>query len=681
VPITFTDAAGNVLTLSPAPTIWLNTRIFQAAHPFIANDNQHLPLVFELLSGNANRPIPETMVLTNVVTRAWNEIFFPISHTWPTNPDGTLNQNYVFAPITDSGTTYQPTDYNFGQEFINKSTADGYDPVSLTWSSVAGVQQWILAVDADGRPLNATWTEDGTKNYSNFVSSSPAYVQSWVIDNTGFGDFSLEFEWFDLNANIYGPPFNPLSPYRGDMLVVYDATDPNALVPVLDITGKTIYQIADSSKLIQLMAFTGSGANVVNLVSGLSVGSDPDGGFVSSLIANTPKIALIFYSDASGTASGFKLKAGVKHPQSWTNFDVDPTNGRFWIHKQASLGTANGAADTETKVLTYSYQLGKVTIDYENGQVIFGSIPPLPITADFAYYESNTMTASTFISSFDDFVAYQQAPVYVGRPYSAIIQTSDKTADFNDPAYGYGRIITGSQWDADRAILTLSGITLAAGQRLFSDYYYHTFTRLTSDGHGDMVFNNSILVADVTDAYPDYTWGDMKIVNEGSATLEQGVVNFGFRGYDTNNDGAPEFPPNPPLNAVVDAVLDINRPWDIQKGTSQETYTRMGMYINENFIWQRFCPRPAAGQEDNYGAPNPNPDSTIYNFNTLTARGIVGSYNVPTIGTLEARQTVYGRCVWVLGGSGGTDYPSAVSSGEKLCSMEIAGSYFDQLIF
>jgi hypothetical protein len=678
VTVQFTDAGSQTVTATA--TIRLNTRIYKSAHKPIDTSDQYQPLLRETPAGGGTDVIiPQTMILNNSVVRTWHEIWYPVSHGTPVTVNGDVDTSYVLAPITVSGTTYTPSDPDFNNQYVAKALAGGYDPIGLTWDATANI--WKITLDDDGRPITSQWTRDGSKDYGALLSSSTTNLTYWVIDNSGFGDFYLEFEHFDLDANIFGPPFNPLAPHKGDVLVVYDATDPAALQQFVDATGKLQWRIADSTRLREIMAFTGSGVNVIDVATGHAVGAGPNGDFKTQTIVSIPKVVLMFYSDPSESASGFKLKAGRQHQKIWTNWDLDPNAGEAWVHKYVTLGSASGAADTTTKSLTYYYQQDQVTIDHENQTVTFGTAPTGTVTIDFSYYETSTPSVSTFLASYDDLVDYQDAPVYAGQAGHESISSTDKTHDFNDPAFNYGRIVQGATWDKDRGVVTLSGITLAANQRLFADHYHHTYTRLTSDGHGDMVFHDAVLVADLTNAFPDYTWGDVKISNEGTATLEQGIVKFGFRGYDTNNDGLPNFPAAPAAGQNIDRVLDPNRPWDIQKGTEDETFDRLGMFITSTFIWPRFCPRPPNGQESNWGEPNPNPDPNLYKYENMTARGIIGTWQTPIIGNLDPRTWKYGRMAWVLCGAGGTSYPTQVTAGPKRCSLEVSGKYFDQLIF
>jgi hypothetical protein len=128
--------------------------------------------------------------------------------------------------------------------------------------------------------------------------------------------------------------------------------------------------------------------------------------------------------------------------------------------------------------------------------------------------------------------------------------------------------------DKDTGMLTFTNSTsnpIPRG-RIFANYMYHSYYRLTSDGYGDLYFYGSgILVpAAATDSYSDWTYVDLKIVNEGTNTLQDGTLQFLSRGYITKG-------------TVVDTVLDNNRPWDVQKGSVAETVQRTGAVCNTDY--------------------------------------------------------------------------------------------------
>ncbi len=120
-------------------------------------------------------------------------------------------------------------------------------------------------------------------------------------------------------------------------------------------------------------------------------------------------------------------------------------------------------------------------------------------------------------------------------------------------------------------------------------------------------------------------------------------------------------------DGVVDQVLDINRPWDIQKGTKSETYEKMAMSIRPTYDFVAKLTKSTGGSSDGTAS-------------NATAVAIFGTWQNRAYGTLAARGKAFGRVVWVLGGSSGTGYPSEVSSGEKRCSVEVSGKYYSSLL-
>lgn len=628
VSVRFTDAANNSVTASAA--IRLNTRIYQTAYsPIRENTATYAAQLSEISSGGLETVIPASLTLSDNPTRIWSEIFYPESHSYPTLPEGGIDEEAAIEMGGESNSSYD----------------------------AALLDDDELALDSEQRPLTTDWTDNGSKNYGNMVSATAATLKYWVIDATGYGSFALEFEHFDLDSNTYGPPFNNISPHRGDVLVVYDASEVGALSESVDEFGQPQLTLADSTKLEELMAFTGSGTNVTNLVSGQRVGSNPDGGFTTDPVVGASKLVLIFYSDASQTGSGFKLKASAGVDRIWKNYDVDRATGEVWVHKHVTLGTAAGAADTTTKRMIYDYLENPVEILYDEGIVRFpvapsglGGDPPF-VDADYSYHNWTVAPSNLWIAAQDDFVDYADAPAYLNDPDVSEVITEDDKSEKLYEIDGYGRLTTGFTWDKDRGVLELDATHVpVSGQRPFADYSHHTYKRLSNDGHGDLLWHDSIVVADVTPLYPDYTFADVKIVNEGDAMLEDAKFKFVPRGYDTNNDG------NVVLEgtSVVDQVLDINRPWDIQRGTKLETYDKMAMEVQDNFLWDR----------------------TMVKADAMT---ILGVWKDHVFGDIAARGKAYGRAVWVLGGGTGSAYP-ATTAGVKRCSMEATGKYYATLV-
>jgi hypothetical protein len=111
-------------------------------------------------------------------------------------------------------------------------------------------------------------------------------------------------------------------------------------------------------------------------------------------------------------------------------------------------------------------------------------------------------------------------------------------------------------------------------------------------------------------------------------------------------------------------VLYLDRPWDVQKGTADETYNRMAMAIKDDFIWDRTCPKQLDGSVD----PT----------NSIGALNIIGQWQNQAFGNLASRGVLYGRAAWSLD-RGGFSYPTT-TAGEKRVSIEVSGQFFNTQI-
>lgn len=645
VMVQITDAAGNQVL--PQDSIRLNTRIYKTHHkPMEVEDSSgYRHLLYEITPGGNEVPIPRTLPISGTTTRAWGDTFYPASHAYPMDSFGNIIEASAIAMAGKSNSTN--------------------DAVALSSDKTA------VYYDDKGRPTTVGWTMDGTKNYSSMLSSRVDNMVYWVIDNSQHGDYRLEFEWLDLNANIYGPPFNPQAPYKGDVLVIYDGTATGALTSTDDpATGGKKYTINNSQLLTEIAAYTGTGSNVINLTNGQRVGANSQGGFTTDYIRGVPIIVIVLYSDAAGNASGYKLKSSPPYQQTWSNYDVDETNGELWVHKHSSLGTAPGSADMTVKRLVFNYYDRNVQKDLETGTISFDTAfqPTDVVTADFTYWNVSTSAVPQFVASEDDLVLYEDANVYVLPSGQANLTDAVRGVVYENQPVGskWGRVTTHITWDKDSGVLKWDDVSyLPPGCRIVAEYTHHSYKRLTRDGYGDLNFADKIIVADDTPAYPDFTYADIKIVNEGDAMLEKGKITFVPRGVDTDgHDGVVLVPGTLPkyktTGDIVDQVLDLDRPWDVQKGTSDETCDRMACALSASYIWERGCPKS--------GGSDPNNKS---------ATGILGTWksgNFPD--NLAARSHFFGRVVWVLGGSGGASYPTNVTAGSKRTSVEIEGKYY-----
>ena len=644
--VQFRDAAGNV-TAPVATAIRLNTRIYQTAHrPLVEPSAEYGHQLVEVLT-DQDRMIPTSQVLEGDPIRAWQDVFYPPEHSFPVDANGTFDEAAAIA--------------------MGGVATTEHDPVKLYTETLSNGQTVTrVQVDEENRPLMASWSDN--KQYGHMLSSDSTSLTAWILDNTGWGQFQLEFDRFDFNRNGFGPPHNPESPYPGDVLVVYDATADGALRQELGEDGLPKWVIHNTAALREIAAYTGSGSNVVNLTTGLATGSNPDGGFKSEWFRGIDRVVLILYTDAAGAGTGFRLMAGVEHPRVWVNYDVDEARGELWVHKHQDLTDSGKAGSDEgtAKRFVYDYYDAHVDFDVEAGEVIFTAPPSGVVSADYSYYEGGDYQTHTFLASEDDFVFYQDALAYVAPSgvggYSQAITGGVYQPDAEgnyDPA-GSGLMTLDHDWEKDKGYLEIaSAAAVPHGRRIFANYSHHTFQRLGNDGYSDLLFRDSVVVADRTPRYPDYTWRDIKIVNEGDADLEDPQIKFVARGYDTDSNEA--------IGIIgaggVDQVFDVQRPWDVQRGTKDETYEKMACKVMQNY---QFPPFQSKERDDqgNDGATDILGDwqDEVWPFD------------------LPARQHVYGRVVLVLGGTSGNSYPET-TAGDKRCSLEFGGRYYTDLVF
>lgn len=624
--VEFYDAAGN---MTPATAqIRLNTRVYRVLQtniPLRSSDANYRPMLLYVAGGGATTEIPRTITLSDSLVRSWPDIFYPTTHSYPKQADGTIDASAAIAMAEQSD--------------------EYFDAVRL--------QAGAVLYDEEMRPITTQWSYD--KVYGPMTSATADGLQYWVLDVSLLSEVQLDFEYVDLDANVYGPPYNTMAPFRGDMLVLYDASAAGVLQQDYDAQGNPIWVIANSSLLEgqELYAWTGQGTNVMDILTGARMNSNGNGGFVSDFIRGVSKLCLILYSDASHQASGFKLRSSRRLEQTWVNYHIDYVHGELWIHMHEDYGVSRGSSGMGNKQLIYDWLSDTVDIDYDLGIVKFNTDQTgAEITVDYSYHDWNTASPPVnWIAAQDDFVNYNEAPIFIQKSDHFLPTLEDRGKVFEQD--GYGRMITNYVWDKDRGVVEFAADTLpTTGQRVFADYYHHTYLRLSNDGYGDLTWNDNVIVADTTERYHDYTYTDVKIVNEGDVELEDAKFKFVPRGYDKNNDGQVII--DDELPNVVDAVLDINRPWDVQKGTKDETHLKMAVEIRANFTWDRSCTKQEAGV-------------------------ILGGWANHVYGDIAARSRVFGRCVWVLGGSGGSSYPET-TAGQKRTSLEASGKYYTNLV-
>ena len=564
--ITFRDEAQN--TSSIQDSIRFNTKIFKMSNaPLNKPSSSYDHTIMEVSSSGDNIVIPRQAATSGQFVRKWNDMFYPATHSYPTNPDGSINESQAISMAENSNALNDAVDLSGG----------------------------AVNYDSEGRVTTVDWTYDGSKDYFNMESSYEDVdgigLRYWVIDNTGYGEFQVEFEHFRLDSDTYGPPYNPMSPYQGDQIVIYDASAPGCVTPTISAFGDVSWTLTNSAGLEMLQAYTGSGTGVYSFTDGSLMNANTNGGFSTPTISTTTKICIILYSDASITASGFKIKAGKKHNIAWENWQVDEENGELWIHKYPT-----GESVSAPMRAIYNYYDTKINIDYEDGSVTFSGDPgTTDVKAYYTYYDYvDFPPVRTFILYNDDLVSYLDAAIYQTSNGVEInkneLYQHPTDVTYPDPESDNGKITNKFTIDKDRAIIEFADGTIDLSNemgytpkgRMFADYQYHTYLRLSNDGNGNFVFNDETLVADDTPQYKDYSFGDIKIINEGDAILEQGKLKFLPRGYDNSGNG------------IVDQVLDLNRPWDVQEGTSAETHQKTACQINQSYVWEPTCSKSQA---------------------------------------------------------------------------------------
>lgn len=608
--------------------------------------------------------MPETRTGTTY-KRAWNEIWYPESHGSPLKADGTIDAAVAYRisnPIADTNGTNGPTD----AELVK------YDRLSRNANGSA------LATDNDGRYVQNTSLWSRTKRYpakENSKLVNDKYETYWIIDNSGNPDFQLEFEIFDFSSTITKFPENLCARYSGDSLSVFDASAAGCVYdnPEIDEHGNKHWKLKDSTKLSHLFTLKGSGFHQ-DTNAPVMLDSEVNGeltlmgeGFTCPSITQCSRICIVpftdYGTDDASRGSGFKLKAGPKHFDEFQNYEHIDETGEFWIHMSPASG-GNGTWMSKDDVqIVYDYYNSVSVIDEENGTVSFSSKPLYPMLASFTHYlylytdepyagyphkyfsayntgynasETNSITA--FVASQDDFVDYANKSFYVSFRGIDPVKTGtyDSSLATNDSS---GRLAS-YRIDSDTGILRCTTDTPPRG-RLFADYYYHTFYRLTSDGYGDLYFyGTGILVpASSNNSYYDWAYVDLKIINEGTNTLNSGLLTFLARGYVTKG-------------TVVDTVLDMNRPWDVQEGTTAETVNRTG-----------------AKKEPTYAALVTNhPASRAAAFEARGSQTCV-------LGDIEPKGHVFVRVYWcIAANAGGTSWID-VSRGKKTYSAELSGTY------
>ena len=654
--MTFQDKAGNKIELSQAITII--TRLWRMVGTRIKEDDASYQTRFFSVSSNSTmNEIPKSKTSADEFSRQWEDIFYPSTHGYPLGNDGRIDYQEALRISKDIDETG-----------INGPTTEEltrYDQLQLTNDKTA------LATDSDDRYMTSGWQRN--KVYSRMESSSYGEngenLRYWIIDNEGYSDLALEFEYFDLDNQISNIPPNILSPYDGDVLVVYDAQAEGCLEESVDIYGKKSYRIKDSSLLLELFAFTGSCyTGDIRMQSGTALPITQTGnGFITSNITTTSKICIILYSDNDYQASGFKIKAGPRHNVVLSNYDLNETTGEVWIHQEP--GTAMNRWYSPARVnSTHQYMTSNVSFDVENGVLVLDTRSGSTITGDFTVYNylyrdgraeipksyfsySNISTGTTsnpelknFLLYNDDCVDYYEISMSVVP--TGIVPDYSNIYSFQNSAQNFGRIVSNFSANKDKGTISFS-TTVPLG-RIFASYTYHSYYRLTNDGYGDLLFYDNALVPSSdysTTGLKDWTYVDLMIYNEGSNSLSDGVMKFMSRGY-IESSGSSQ---------TVTQVVDENRPWDVQSGTIAETVNRTGANFNVSYTGLTAKTRSAA----------------VTAINNTSSGGV-------TFGqTMLPRSKAYIRVYWCLAQNDSSS-PSYVTTtrGQKLWSSELSGRYF-----
>ncbi len=685
VTIEFKDEAGNVSTQTKS--INYISKLFRATHNYLddsVDSNGESTIMLTIINGNSTTRIDEKTVSANEYKRSWNEVWYPQEHSTPLNEDGTINVDEALR-IAKS---------------VDESGVNGPTSMELRMYDRLAVVNNVLQTDTDGRYLqNMSGWNTATKLYPNMLNSfaSDEEKKYWIIDNSGNLDFQLEFEVLDLNPSVTASPKNLSSPYNGDVIVVYDASAMGAVNESTNADGSVSYTLADSSKLTELFALKGSFVESRKQKFTLMSNGDylqedlvvTENGCITPNITSTSRVCIMLYSDSGNSASGFKLKAGPRHFAEYSNYDKVTDTGEFWVHNPTSnqqdwysAGSIGLGYNYFVSFATMHPELGCVSFNEPlNGALLgtFGAYLNLntnnignlsaseyfptklvtqkdknnkndPIYWNYAYVQNSNDYAHKVLKSYaclnDDFVDYSNPSFYV-----AIDTTSPNKNKYyrfeNSSVYPDGKLSSSYSISKDLGIITFGDAYVPPIGRIYGDYYYHSMYRLTSDGYGDLYFYGSGTLVPGTseDGQSDWAYVDLKIVNEGTNKLTSGILQFLTRGYITSG-------------TVVDTVLDYNRPWDVQKGTTAETVQCIG-----------------AKSATSYALLNSDSSIVATRRNAFSAR----SSQTCVFGTLDAKSTTYVRVFWciasALNGDTATQWIN-ITRGIKVCSCELSGKYF-----
>lgn len=651
------DIAGNLHEVSQSITHI--ARLFRLIGTNIKRDGSgYQTKLYSILSTSSSLEIPKSKTASDEYSRQWNDIFYPATHGYPVNENGEIDYNKALR-------ISKKTIDESGQSGPTTEELKMYDQLQLSNDSSA------ISVDSDGRYLTSGWQTN--KKYNRMESSSYGTdgenLRYWIIDNTGYSDLKLEFEYFDLDSQVSLTPPNLLKPYDGDVLVVYDAQAAGCLEEIVDVYGKKTYKIKDSSLLKELFAFSGSYLNEnIKMISGAALPITQTGnGFTTSAITTTSKICIILYTDNDYQASGFKIKAGPRHSVIYYNYDMNNETGEVWIHQEPgttmnrwySPSRASSSHQYMTANVSFDYEKGVLTLDSRSGETITGNLA----TYNYLYTNGTCEAPTTYFTYSDEYSGTEHHPAlnkfllynddcvdYYEIDLSVVPEGISpdylNIYSFENSANNFGKITSGAETNKDKGTITFaSGVPLG---RIFASYTYHSYYRLTNDGYGDLYFYDNALVPSSdysTTGLKDWTYVDLMIYNEGSNSLSDGVMKFMSRGY-VESSGSSQ---------TITQVVDENRPWDVQSGTISETVNRTGASFSVSYNGLAGKTRGAA----------------VNAINNTSSGGVsFGSSMLP-------RSKAYIRLYWSLATNDNSS-PNYVTTtrGKKLWSSELSGRYF-----
>ena len=664
VSLVFRNSAGKLSEVEKK-TIFFNSTILETDKLNLRESSSSYKPVVEYFNGDEYVRINELEDFdTTIPKRSWSEIFYPETHSFPIDRFGNIDVDEALK-ITSGDVNYDQIKF----EEIKIESGEGENKTESTIKKIV--------YDDEQRPITI-WDESTySKKYRSLQSSAKKYnsdtgeiegLAYWVIDNTGYSEFQLEFEHFHLDQTSH-TQINDLSPFTGDCLVIYDASTEGATEEYINQYGKKAYKLVDSSKLKMLAAYSGDGINANRIYPEENAGSlnaTANGAFTTEKF-DTNRICVIFYSDGAGEKSGFKIKASPARNSDWLNWEVDYKRGEVWLHKLDTELLEGNTLYTPTEQagycpskvrMSYEYSETSFDIDYENGSVKFYEKPQGQIWGTFSYFNyslengaykideqgNNIPITYTFALADDDLVEYKDVSFYVSNIDENNKINIDKTVFYNVDGNSYGKIVSNIELDKDSGLLEFKNTNPPKG-RIFADYYCHSYYRLTDDGYGNLYFYDEVIVPDKTENYPDFTYVDLKVVNEGEATLNNGRITFTYRGIASGSS-----------STTITSVLNPDRPWDIQVGTPEETFDQT---------------RGEARTEYNFPEMNFNEALRIYTEGNESS--------VPFKVKMEFKKEIYLRIVWTMFTGGSETSPNYItpsSSGEKCFSGEIEGSFY-----